>query len=253
MKFGDFSGLANAYSEARPKYAPQILDLLIKTGSLNSQSKIVDVGAGTGIWTRMLAEKIGADITAVEPNADMFNSGLKDSEKLNIKWLNQSAEDYTYMDSTADLITMASSFHWVDYEIAISNFKKTLKKGGIFCALWNTRAFELTPKLLEIENYLKSKLTMDRVSSGRSKFTDELLLKLENSFGEENVFYAEGHHTENMTLARYLRIWESVNDVQVQLGEKKFKDFIYFIKSTLSENETIEAHYLTKSWIAIKR
>ena len=45
MKFGDFSGLANAYSEARPKYAPQILDLLIKTGSLNSQSKIVDVGS----------------------------------------------------------------------------------------------------------------------------------------------------------------------------------------------------------------
>ena len=48
--------------------------------------------------------------------------------------------------------------------------------------------------------------------------------RLEIDFGMENISYFEAHHIENLSLWRYKRIWESVNDVQVQLGEKKFKE-----------------------------
>ena len=130
MKFGDFSGLAEAYSDARPKYAPQLLEILKNSIPLNDRSEILDIGAGTGIWTRMMRENFGSRITAIEPNADMYQAGVRDSSGHKIEWQNESAENYSYPDDSADLITMASSFHWADYEKAIANFKKTLKKIG---------------------------------------------------------------------------------------------------------------------------
>ena len=250
MKFGDFSGLAKAYSESRPKYAPQILELLVKLGDLNSESTIIDVGAGTGIWTRMLQERLNASIIAIEPNLDMYQAGIKDSREKQIQWINSSAEDFELNEIKANMLTMASSFHWTEYDTAIKKFKSTLVPNGIFCALWNTRAFELNVKLTQIEEFLKTKLTQPRVSSGRSLFTDSLMGKLENSFGIENVLYTEAHHIEYMTRDRYIRIWESVNDIQVQLGEINFQNFIEFIKTVFSEDEKIEAHYLTRAWIA---
>lgn len=253
LKFGDFTGLAQAYSEARPKYAPQVLELLVSIGNLDSSSHIVDVGAGTGIWTRMIYERLLCPTTAIEPNEDMFKAGVLDSYKFPITWINNSAEKFKDFEMKADLITMASSFHWVDYEVAINKFKRNLSDNGIFCALWNTRAFELNPKLLEIEEYLRPKLVKPRVSSGRSQFTDSLLVKLEASFGQENVIYTEAHHTEVMTKARYIRAWESVNDVQVQLGKQGFEEFIQYIENKFGENELIESQYLTRAWIAAKK
>lgn len=53
LKAGDFTGLANDYAEHRPDYCSSVLNALI--GLLQKPAfefDFVDVGAGTGIWTR---------------------------------------------------------------------------------------------------------------------------------------------------------------------------------------------------------
>lgn len=253
MKFGDFTDLADAYSEARPQYSPYTRDYLLKEAEIIENSQILDVGAGTGIWTRMLREKTNCKILAVEPNISMFRAGVRDSQNYHIDWHNATAEDFHYKASNFDLITMASSFHWTNYDQAISNFKTALKPNGLFCALWNTRVFEFNSKLQIIEKYLSDHLSRPRVSSGKSEFTETLTSKLISSFELQNVVFLQSYHEEWMSVERYIRIWESVNDVRVQLGNKGFDRFIEFVKDVFKGDENLVATYETRAWIARNR
>lgn len=91
---------------------------------------------------------------------------------------------------------------------------------------------------------------MKRVSSGRSEFCNNLRERLaaRPEFGD--VIYLEGRHIEHQSSQRYLGLWESVNDVRVQLGEEKFARFLVFIREKTAGLDTIEAEYLTRAWIA---
>ena len=39
----------------------------------------------------------------------------------------------------------------------------------------------------------------------------------------DHMLFIEGNHNETMTIERYMNIWKSVNDIQVQAGEEGFK------------------------------
>src|ERR1700722_6723792 len=61
-----FSSAAGTYSRSRPDYPPQLLGWLRQTLGLAPGKKALDLGAGTGKFTRLLLQS-GADIVAVDP------------------------------------------------------------------------------------------------------------------------------------------------------------------------------------------
>lgn len=251
---GDFTGLAKDYSLHRPDYCPSVLKALV--GLLDVQTEdieFVDVGAGTGIWTRMVSSLGVKSTTAIEPNEDMLTAGIKASNGLGIKWAQAPAEATGLADCCCDWISMASSFHWTDFERATQEFHRVLKAGGRFTALWNPRLIEVNPILVDIEEHLSVlRQNIKRVSSGRSGITETLTEKLWQSEYFEDVVYLEGRHTIQMTKDRYMGAWRSVNDLQVQLGEQKFQQFLDFVENRISGEEFIEATYLTRAWSARK-
>ena len=110
---------------------------------------------------------------------------------------------------------------------------------------------EVNPLLVEIESHLKVLGPgIERVSSGLSGITNSLTSKLWNSDGFDDVIYVEGRHVIEMSSSRYLGAWRSVNDVRVQLGPKKFVDFLKFIEDRIAGLDVIEATYLTRAWSA---
>lgn len=253
MKHGDFTHLAEKYNATRPDYSTTVLDaifgLLMKPAS---EVDAVDVGAGTGIWTRMLNSKGPNSIYGVEPN-DAMREQAESHNIESIKWICGDGENTTLDSNSVDLVTMASSFHWVDFEKGTSEFNRILKDNGLFVALWNPRFIDNSPLLVEIENYLNElRPDMKRVSSGASGITNTLFQQLENSPFFKEVIYLEGRHTKTFTKEEYIGVWESVNDIRVQLGESKFSQFINFIKDKLSSIEVIEAQYKTRAWVARK-
>jgi len=253
MKHGDFTGLAADYSDYRADYAPVVLRTILgAVGQPPDTIAAVDVGAGTGIWTRMLADAGLRSVTAIEPNADMRGRGQDHAARRLIAWRNGSGEQTGLAAHCADLLTMASSFHWVDFDLGTAEFSRVLRPGGTFAALWNPRYIADNPLLLEIESHLSTLkgAAIKRVSSGRSEFTDTLSQRLASCGRFSEVAYIESTHTVPFTQERYLGAWRSVNDLRVQLGADKFAQFMDWIARRIEGIDVIEARYLTRAWVA---
>ncbi|NTV90662.1 MAG: hypothetical protein HGA22_09965, partial [Clostridiales bacterium] len=65
-----FTGKAEVYTRFRPSYPAAFIDYLEKELGISGEKTVADVGAGTGILTRLISGKAGT-VLAVEPNADM--------------------------------------------------------------------------------------------------------------------------------------------------------------------------------------
>ncbi len=252
---GDFTTLAEKYSTNRPDYSLSVLNAIF--GMVNkprSEIDVADVGAGTGIWTRMLSASGCRSITAVEPNDEMRRMGETDVNNGRITWHKGSGEATTLADESCDLVSMASSFHWVDFEKGTTEFCRILKPNGYFVAIWNPRYINDNPILVDIENKIyELSPNVKRVSSGKSAFVDELSQKLENSALLSEVVYLQGKHQIVMSAEQYIGAWESVNDVRVQMGEDNFAQFMAYVKSKIMPLGKISCTYLTRAWVAKKR
>lgn len=66
----NFGGVAEAYDRRRPSYPAQVLTLLEQNLGLGRSPIVLDLAAGTGKFTRLLARS-GAHTIAVEPVAGM--------------------------------------------------------------------------------------------------------------------------------------------------------------------------------------
>ena len=64
---GRFAGLAKIYSKCRPGYPQSALNFILQHCDLKSGSLLVDVGSGTGISSRLFAER-GLQVVGIEPN-----------------------------------------------------------------------------------------------------------------------------------------------------------------------------------------
>ena len=90
----------------------------------------------------------------------------------------------------------------------------------------------------KIDDYLNELMPdMKRVSSGSADFTNTLTENLRNTELFSDVIYLEGRHSFWMDKDHYIGAWKSVNDVQVQLGPDKFKQFLDFIEKGESIKE----------------
>jgi ubiquinone/menaquinone biosynthesis C-methylase UbiE len=252
MKHGDFSGLAGDYARFRPGYAPQVATAILGyMGREAGRIDAADIGAGTGIWTRTLAARGLHSVVAVEPNDDMRAQGKETSRGTNIEWRKGSAEATGLPDGSADLVSMASSLHWADFDKACDEFHRILRPEGVFTALWNPRFIEANPLLVEIEAEIsRLKPDIHRVSSGRSGITERLteMLSAKPQFAE--VLYLEGRHSVEQTPQEYIGVWRSVNDLQVQLGPELFGKFLDFAEKKVAGLAAIETTYVTRAWAA---
>jgi len=252
ITLGDYTGLAEDYGRHRPDYSRSVVEaamgLLAKP---REKIRAADIGAGTGIFTGMLADLGVGQICAIEPNDDMRRVGESQSYPIAIKWLPGNAEKTGLAENSCDWISMASSFHWADFDKAIAEFHRILSPGGRFVCLWNPRIIKDNPILEEIEAYLyRLKPGLNRVSSGKSGLTDGLTERLQMSKYLDDVVYFEGTHVIEMPPQRYVGVWKSVNDVRVQLGDQDFAKFLAFIEEKSEHSGTISCTYLTRAWSA---
>jgi SAM-dependent methyltransferase len=127
-----FSDRVDDYVRYRPDYPAAALDHVL-AGLV--APRVVDVGAGTGIWTAQLAAR-GVPVIALEPNADMRAAA---PALEGVTWQAGTAEATGLAAASADLVTVAQAFHWFRAPEAIAEFARVLAPGGRLALVWNRR------------------------------------------------------------------------------------------------------------------
>jgi len=104
----------NEYIKYRPSYPKEFIDYIINEVGISSKSTVADIGAGTGILTKQLGDRVKR-IYAVEPNTNMRTACQEYCSDLkNVISIDGSAEDTGLENNSVDFITVAQAFHWFD-------------------------------------------------------------------------------------------------------------------------------------------
>jgi SAM-dependent methyltransferase len=125
-----FDLVADEYERTRPTYPAEILDAL----PLGSDASVVDIGAGTGKLTRLLASRY-REVTAVEPLANM--RAKLEQVVPGVTALAGSAERIPLDDASVDGAFAAQAFHWFDKAVALPEIARVLRPGGVLGVVWN--------------------------------------------------------------------------------------------------------------------
>lgn len=127
---GSFGAVASTYKRYRPGppeaavswYLPQPVQ------------RVVDLGAGTGALTRLLAGR-AEHVVAVEPD-DRMRAVLA-RELPTVEALKGTGEDLPLSDGSADAVLASSSWHWMDVETTLREVRRVLKPSGFVGAMWS--------------------------------------------------------------------------------------------------------------------
>ena len=130
-----FSDRAIDYANYRPSYPTAAIAAIL--AGLGEPHRLVaaDIGAGTGIASRLLAEQ-GLQVWAIEPNAAMREAGAFHT---NVTFQAGSAEQTELLDASVDLVTCFQAFHWFDPALCLPEFHRILKPSGRLALVWNSR------------------------------------------------------------------------------------------------------------------
>lgn len=128
-----FGRSAASYERARPGYPPDAVRWLADRTGLGPAATVVDVGAGTGKLTRLLAAT-GAHVIAVEPLAEMLRHFPPD---VPAELVGGTAEAIPLADGSADLVTVAEAFHWFRGDEALAEIHRVLRPAGLLVLVWN--------------------------------------------------------------------------------------------------------------------
>jgi SAM-dependent methyltransferase len=131
-----FTAGADAYERGRPSYPGEAVTLLTTELALGPGRRLLDLGAGTGKMTVLLAAT-GADVVAVEPVAAM-------RERLSallpgVEALDGTAESIPLPSSSVHAVVVAQSFHWFDAPVALAEIARVLRPDGGLALVWNSR------------------------------------------------------------------------------------------------------------------
>lgn len=127
---------ASAYERGRPGYPQDAVDWIVERLAIAAGSTVIDLGAGTGKFTRMLRDS-GAAIYAVEPSAGMREQLKRLVPEATI--LDAAAEAIPLPAGTADAVTAAQSFHWFATDRVLAELQRVLRQGAGLALLWNRR------------------------------------------------------------------------------------------------------------------
>jgi len=135
------SGTNLLYDRVRPSYPPFVFETIFNAIKSKSQLNIVEIGSGTGIFTRALLAQWNTaiyQIKAIEPSEgmrSMFSQTVKD-DRVTVA---EGTFDATGIaEGWADLVVIAQAFHWCpDYNTASAEFSRILKPNGTVAFTWN--------------------------------------------------------------------------------------------------------------------
>ncbi|HEX8393137.1 MAG TPA: class I SAM-dependent methyltransferase [Longimicrobium sp.] len=134
-----FSDRVDAYVRHRPGYPDSVLAVLHGEAGLRPGDTVADVGAGTGISSRLLLQG-GHPVVGVEPNAAMraaAEAALGGDPRFRV--VDGTGEATGLPDASVDAVMAFQAFHWLDPLRARAEWRRILRPRGLAVIVWNAR------------------------------------------------------------------------------------------------------------------
>ncbi|MFI6333644.1 class I SAM-dependent methyltransferase [Streptomyces sp. NPDC050535] len=125
-----FDEVAEVYDRARPAYPAPLVEALIRGAGLTPDSRVLEVGPGTGQLTVPLA-RLGCRITAVELGpalAAVTRRKLRPFPNARVEL--SAFEEWSLPTEPFDLVVSATAFHWIDPAVRVPRATAALALGG---------------------------------------------------------------------------------------------------------------------------
>jgi ubiquinone/menaquinone biosynthesis C-methylase UbiE len=136
MARSGFGSAAQTYARGRPEYPSELLAWLREEVALGRGKIAIDLGAGTGKFTKLLLQT-GATVIAVEP-VDAMRTELA-AALPEVHALMGTAQAMNLPAASGDSVLCAQAFHWFATEEALAEIHRVLKPGGKLGLVWNVR------------------------------------------------------------------------------------------------------------------
>jgi SAM-dependent methyltransferase len=131
-----FGRVAELYDRWRPSYPAAAIDAVLDYGGLTAGTPIVEVGAGTGKATELLAER-GLAVLAIEPSADMARlARTRCAAHPEVQVVESEFEDWAPPERRQALVS-AAAWHWIDPAVRFARAHAALVPGGTLAAMWS--------------------------------------------------------------------------------------------------------------------
>ena len=244
MCLGDFSEQAAAYRLSRPGYPADLLDRIVALADLSPDDSVAEVGAGTGIFTSMLAER-GFRVTALEPNAAMRRLA---PDLPGVTWSEGTFEATGLPDQSQRWVVAAQAFHWADPRRGLPEIRRVLEPGGAFTVLWNNRDSRRSDVLAWVDAAISR-----HVPEFDHAYRDANWGGVLTCTGDfSRVVYGRAEHCVRMSRERFLELWRSHNKLNVTAGPQRFEAFLREVADYLGARELsdVAVPYICEAWTA---
>ncbi|MDQ6898595.1 MAG: class I SAM-dependent methyltransferase [Candidatus Dormibacteraeota bacterium] len=124
---------AQGYDRHRLSPPRALLKILTLVAEVERPRLLVDLGAGTGLSTRVWAEH-AERIVGVEANARMLEWAERVTREPNVRYVEAFASDTGLRAGSADIVTCAQAFHWMEPTSVLREASRILRSGGVFAA-----------------------------------------------------------------------------------------------------------------------
>ncbi len=158
------------YERGRPGYPAEAVD----AGGGNRPSAVLELGAGTGKFTRLLVDSYPR-VIAVEPDAEMRRQLAEHCPAADLRA--GSAEAVPLERQSVDAVFAAEAFHWFDGARALAEIERVLRPGGALVLLWNVPGGPSEPPIDRAERILidaappRDRLGHDPVDLNTTRFS----------------------------------------------------------------------------------
>lgn len=150
-----FTDKSESYAKYRSGYPEEMIEKIIESFRGQNEIQVADIGAGTGISSRLLGNT-GAKVTAVEPNQAMAEAA---EEHPNVKYVIAPAETTGLESNSFDIVSSFQAFHWFHFRESLKEFNRILKPGGKLALVWSywDETDEFTGEFIRLINKASSK------------------------------------------------------------------------------------------------
>jgi len=144
MSFGESAAL---YALTRQAYPSEVIDKVVTILGVSSEYPVLDVGCGTGIATRQLADR-GLDAVGTDIDSDMIEEArLRGKARM---YHVMPADGLDFAEASFGGATAFGAFHWFSDDASVQSILRVLRPGAAFVVVNKNDAGDFRNAIVKI-------------------------------------------------------------------------------------------------------